>query len=112
MKLLGFQENPYICMSEADLFVSSSRVEGYSTVVAEALVLGLPVMTTDCSGMRDLLGDSEYGIITENNIESLYSQIKMMILDKDKYKYFKSKAMEKSKAFSMNVKIQEYMKFL
>lgn len=99
-------------MSEANLFVSSSRVEGYSTVVAEALVLGLPVVTTDCSGMMDLLGDSEYGIITENNIESLYSQIKMMITDKEKYNHFKSKAMEKSIAFSMNAKLQEYIKFL
>ena len=42
-------------MKQADLFVCSSRSEGFSLVVAEALVLGIPVISTNCSGPSELL---------------------------------------------------------
>ena len=71
VKLFGFQSNPYPFMKEADLLVCSSRYEGLSTFVTEGLVLGKPIVTTECSGMRELLGDSEYGMIVENEEEAL-----------------------------------------
>lgn len=71
IKLLGFKHNPYKYMACADIFVCSSIAEGFSTAVSEAIILGLGIVTTDCSGMRELLGDSEYGIITENDEAAL-----------------------------------------
>ena len=44
--LWGFQSNPYKYMVHCDLFVCSSLGEGLSTAVTEALILGLPVVTT------------------------------------------------------------------
>lgn len=70
VQLLGFRDNPYPYMAAADLYVCPSYVEGFSTVVSEAVVLETPVVTTDCSGMREILGDSEYGLITQNTEES------------------------------------------
>lgn len=64
--LPGFQPNPYPHIKNADLVVCSSRYEGFSTVITEALILGRPVVTTPCAGMRELLGDSEYGMITDD----------------------------------------------
>ena len=58
-------------MTQSDLFVCSSISEGYSTAVTEALILGLPVVTTDCSGMNELLQGEKYGIITENSEATL-----------------------------------------
>lgn len=69
--LAGFQSNPYPYMKAADCIVCASRYEGFSTVVTEALILGKPVITTPCSGMDELLGDSQYGIITEHSAESI-----------------------------------------
>ena len=74
----GFQSNPYSYMKRSDLYVCSSYVEGFSTVVSEAVILGIPVVTTESSGMREILGDSEYGLITENSDESLYQGMKKM----------------------------------
>ena len=55
----GFMKNPYSLMSQMDLFVCSSRAEGYSLVIAEAMTLGVPVVSMDCAGPRELI--TKYG---------------------------------------------------
>jgi glycosyltransferase involved in cell wall biosynthesis len=46
----GWQPRPAELLDAADLLVISSRLEGNSNVAGEALLLGLPVATTDCGG--------------------------------------------------------------
>lgn len=70
---LGYKSNPYPYLKKSDLFVCSSRAEGFSTAVSEATVLDIPTVTTDCSGMNELFGNSEYGLIVENTKEALYN---------------------------------------
>lgn len=54
--LPGFVANPWAVMARADLFVLSSRHEGFSLVVAEAVACGLPIVSTDCrSGPAEML---------------------------------------------------------
>ena len=79
VKLLGFQENPYPILEAADLLVCSSRYEGLSTFVTEGLILGKPIVTTDCTGMRELLGEAEFGLITAMNEDALYDGMKTML---------------------------------
>lgn len=94
VKFLGYQENPYKYIKQADLFVCSSRAEGYSTVVSEACILGVPTVTTNCSGMEEILGkENEYGKIVENNEEALYKGIYEMITNKQLYETYKNKIM-------------------
>lgn len=79
VKFWGFQSNPYPYMKYVDFLVVPSRFEGFSTVVTEALILGKTVVTTPCSGMLEQLGDSEYGLITEDSIEGIYSGVKKIL---------------------------------
>ena len=79
VKLLGYQTNPYPFMKTADLLVCSSRYEGFSTFVTEGLILGKPIVTTDCTGMRELLGDGKYGMIVENEEKALEEGIHEML---------------------------------
>lgn len=53
---LGYRDNPYKYVKKADLYVCSSRREGFSTAVTEALIVGTPVVSTNCSGAYELLG--------------------------------------------------------
>ncbi len=99
--LLGFQDNPYKYVSRCDLYVCSSRREGFSTAVTEALVVGTPVVSTDCSGARELLGENdEYGIVVENSEEGVYSGMKRMLCDPELLKHYKEQAVERGKFFS------------
>ena len=99
---LGFQENPYPYLNAADIVVCSSRYEGLSTVVTEALILGKPVVTTPCTGMEELLGNSEYGVITEDSAEGLYRGMKRMLEDAALQELYAKKAVQRGKQFQKN----------
>ena len=79
VKLLGFQTNPYPYMLLADFLICSSRYEGLSTFVTEGLILGKPIITTDCSGMRELLGNSEAGLIVGNSEAAFLEGMRYML---------------------------------
>ena len=96
----GFMENPYPFMREADLLVCSSIFEGYSTFMTEGVILGKPIVTTDVSGMRELLGDSEYGLIVENDDECFTNGLRKMLADAAIRAEYAAKAAERGKAFS------------
>lgn len=110
VSLLGFQTNPYKYIAASHMFVCSSRSEGFSTVVTEALILGKPIVATNCSGMQELLGDSEYGLLTENNEVALYSGIKELITNKELLKHYQNKSETRSKHFDIKVTMQEIEK--
>lgn len=98
--LLGFKPNPYKYIVNSDLYVCSSYREGFSTSVTESLVLGTPVLTTLCSGMKELLGDNEYGMIVENSEEGLYKGLKSILDNPSLLKEYKEKAQLRGKEFS------------
>lgn len=60
----GFTANPFAAMAAADVFVLSSRWEGFANVVAEALACAAKVVSTDCpSGPAEILEDGRYGTL-------------------------------------------------
>ena len=84
IKLLGFDPNPYKFVSKMDLFVCTSYREGYSTATTEAIALGVPVFTTDCSGMEEILEDGKFGMIVPNDDESIYQGLKDLLTHREK----------------------------
>ena len=62
VSLPGWLPNPYAYMSKADVFVLSSKYEGFGNVVLEALACGCPVVSTDCPyGPSEILEGGRWG---------------------------------------------------
>ena len=62
VSLPGWAPNPFAYMSRASVFVVSSKYEGLSLVLIEALACGCPVVSTDCpSGPAEILCNGEFG---------------------------------------------------
>lgn len=70
--LIGHQNNPYPYYKYADLFVMSSRKEGFPNVVLEALFLKTPVVATNCVDFTGVIFNGVNGYIVEkDNVDCL-----------------------------------------
>jgi glycosyltransferase involved in cell wall biosynthesis len=103
----GFVDNPYQEMAAADIFVCSSRAEGFSLVIAEAMALGIPVISTYCSGPNELLQEGKYGVLVENTEEALYVGIKTVLKDMTKMDNYVGAAREWIQRFVPPIIIKE-----
>ncbi|MGN1194228.1 MAG: glycosyltransferase [Acutalibacteraceae bacterium] len=61
---VGEKENPYVYMKNADIYVQTSRREGYCLTLYEARVLNKPCVSTCFDVVYNQLTDGENGIIT------------------------------------------------
>ncbi len=98
--LFGFCENPYPYIKAADFSVCSSDYEGFSTFITESLILGKTAVTTDCNGMRELLGNSECGLITGIDDNSFTEGLRKMVTEPDLLKEYTEKANIRGRSFS------------
>jgi glycosyltransferase involved in cell wall biosynthesis len=71
VKFLGYQENAYPFLNACDLYVNASHSEGYPISLLEALILEKPVLATDITGSREILGGGDYGKLCESTQESI-----------------------------------------
>lgn len=83
IKLLGYCDNPYSLMRQSDLFVLTSDWEGMPNVLIEAMSLGIPVVSTDCSfGPKELIENGKTGLLaktgdTENIADCILKMLSM-----------------------------------
>lgn len=112
LTFLGYQTNPYRYVAKMDFFVCSSYKEGYSTAVTESLIVGTPVLTTDCSGMREMIGDTAAGIIVENSQEALNEGMKRILSDAQLRADSRIAAQKRSSFFSTESTLAEFENFI
>lgn len=99
--LTGFMKNPYSLMKDMDLFVCSSVAEGFSLVIAEAMIVGLPIISTECSGPSELLGHGQYGILC-SDYDKMGAEIVRISNDKNSLQELREKT--KVRALDFNTK--------
>lgn len=77
--LLGKKENPHAYTSKSNVFICSSFSEGYSTACTEAAMLGVPIITTDVPGAKEIIEDACSGFLVDNSENGLYKGIKRIL---------------------------------
>lgn len=112
VKILDFQTNPYKYIAHSDVYVCSSYAEGYSTAVSESVALNVPVITTECSGMREIFGENECGIICENSDDGLYNAMKKVLNDPSLLKKFSVEEKKRANDFSLNKRMKAIEDFI
>ncbi|HRR05572.1 MAG TPA: glycosyltransferase [Candidatus Woesebacteria bacterium] len=112
IKILGFVDNPYPYLKAADCLICSSYAEGFSTAIAESIILGLPVISTDCAGVAEAFGDESCGIICDNTDDALKDAIKDVLENPSFLGDFKLACQNRADFFSLKANIAKIEKLL
>ncbi len=93
--LLGFQKNIYPLFKQADVFVLASLYEGMPNVLLEAMLDGVPVITTPVNGAAELVANNKTGLYIETkNPKSIYEQLNQLFENPEAAKQMTSAAKE------------------
>lgn len=69
---------------DAELFVLSSNFEGLSNALMEAMLMGLPVISTDCAGSDEIIISGKNGLLVPiNDKDKMVEAIEKIIEDSD-----------------------------
>lgn len=109
--LVGFQNNPYAFFHRADLFVLTSKREGFGHVLAEALATGVPIVSTKCEpGATEVLEDGKYAkLVPIGNAEKLAKAMEeILMLPNEERKAIIEKGYERLNDFDVHKIVRQY----
>lgn len=94
--LLGLVPNPLAILKQADIFVMSSRFEGFPMVILEAMAQGVAVISFDCPcGPSEIIRDKIDGILVPpENVAALAATIAKLMGDENERKRLALRAPE------------------
>lgn len=121
---MGQVRNPFKFVARCDLFVSSSRTEGFPNVLIEAMLCRTPVVSSDCiSGPREILAPdtdilyqrtegietAKYGVLYPvGDLLALAQAIRRIMEDRALYTHYQKEGFLRAHAFSVDRIVQEY----
>ena len=77
--LTGAKDNPYVYMKNADIYVQTSRFEGYCLTLGEARILNKPIVSTNFDVVYNQLKNGENGLIVEMSGNAVAEGIQLLI---------------------------------
>lgn len=112
ISFLGWVKDISPYLKKSDIFVLSSKREGFGYVLIEAMSYGKPIISTNTPyGPSEILDNGKYGILVPmGDEEAMKKAILKLLTDKKKYHYYAKKAFERSKFFSLDKMLMSYKK--
>lgn len=107
--LTGYTEDVYDYYGASDVFVLSSKYEGFPNVAIEAMAFGLPVISTKVPGVDEFLIDGQNGFLLEDSIENFSDVMKkFLFLDKESLLKMKEESEKTAKGFDIKDTVKKY----
>ncbi|WP_346867984.1 MULTISPECIES: glycosyltransferase [unclassified Clostridium] len=79
--LLGVKSNPYPFIRDCDIYVQTSKFEGFGLAIAEARMLNKPVVTTRFDAVYNQMVHRKNGLVVDMNSQGIYDGILQIIND-------------------------------
>lgn len=79
VRFVGMQPNPYPYIKAADIYVQSSRYEGFGLTVTEAKILGRAIVCTNFPTAFNQLEDGKNGLIVEMTSEAIAAGVERLL---------------------------------
>jgi glycosyltransferase involved in cell wall biosynthesis len=110
VRFLGWIKNINEVLKKSDLFILSSKSEGFGFVLIEAMSKGLPVVSTNTPyGPEEVLDYGKYGILTPVGDEKLMANKIIKLLTNQKiYLHYSKQSIARSKYFSEEKMLNGY----
>lgn len=80
-KLLGVKGNPYPFIKNADLYVQTSRYEGFGLAIAEARMLNVPVVSTRFDAVYSQMVEGKNGLVVDMDPDQVCTSVIKLITD-------------------------------
>lgn len=98
----GHVPNPTPWLRRCQVFALSSRYEGFSLALLEALASGIPCVAMDCpSGPKEILEDGKFGILTPGDDEVAFQRgIERLFADPELYAHYARVGPERARDFT------------
>jgi glycosyltransferase involved in cell wall biosynthesis len=134
---LGYQKNPHKYLARSTVFVFPSLYEGFPNALVEAMICGLPVISSDCNtGPREILAPDTHFTKKSNSVEEckygylipedtthwlgadvpityqeecLVNALKNILENKEKHEHFSKMSKERGNSFSVETATKEWM---
>jgi len=91
-----------------DAFISASAQEGMSNAMLEAMASGLPIVTTRCEGVDELIGDN--GIVVEEPLaEAIAAAVRSLAVDPSGRARMGVAALERAAHFTWESVAEKYL---
>ncbi len=107
--LIGDLPDAYRFLKAFDLFTLTSRYEGMSITLIEAMQAGLPLITSDVGGAKEMLNDENL-IYKLDNKKEFISKLSTLILNEALRSSVSIKMNEESKKFDIKNTVDSYLK--
>jgi len=81
----GYVADPAPHLKQAHIGIVTSRIEGFGLAMLEMMASGLPIISTDCEGPREIVQEGINGFICRRNPDDFGKQITTIMHDEDFY---------------------------
>ena len=112
VEFYGFNRNPFPFVRQSDIMLLPSDAEGFGLVLVEAMCLGVPVISTPTAGAKEIIGNNEFGLLSDFSPKSILDAIKRIISDEELKNRLIEAGRRRAEQFSVDNAIKQFYRLI